>query len=149
MKQFYNILVQISPNNENSTRKKQIKNVQDWIYRPLGSREIKKKSVYSFAWHPVWILTQAVLVYCSVGQWITIDNIFKMIKFRKQILVDKIYNLTFSWQIRFLLGFLYNFLYNLILSCKKMALVIYKDAILSLNFQFVSLKINSRITVFF
>ena len=148
MKQFYNILVQISPNNENSTRKKQIKNVQDWIYRPMGSREIKKnKSVYSFAWHPVWILTQAVLVEL-VNESLLI-TFSRWSKFRKQILVDKIYNLTFSWQIRFLLGFLYNFLYNLILSCKKMALVIYKDAILSLNFQFVSLKIKSRITVFF
>ena len=31
------------------------KNVQDEISRPLRSREIHKKSVYSFAGHPVFV----------------------------------------------------------------------------------------------
>ena len=39
----------------NSTRKGQLKNVQDGISRPLGSWEIKKKRCWGFFWTPfIW-----------------------------------------------------------------------------------------------
>ena len=58
---FGNILVKISPNNKKiiflkSTQKGLLKNAQDGISRPLGSREIQKnKSGNRFGGHPVGV----------------------------------------------------------------------------------------------
>ena len=63
MQYFSNILVKISQNNNKmdileSTQKGLLKNVKDGISRPLESREIKKKGLYSFAGHPVQVVKQ-------------------------------------------------------------------------------------------
>ena len=57
---FANISVQISPSNKNwifskSTQNGLLKNAQDGISTPIGSREIQNTKVYTVLWNTLYI----------------------------------------------------------------------------------------------